>query len=1032
MAKLTTLINKAYKTLADSNGIPDELKQNFIYVFNELINQSGGLRNAILAFGRNEIPDDIRSYAEKLDVASLFNKPASIVEVYDQLNKENFKENIQSIFKQYDQIYGQSGTASEDKIKLALFSLILASANKIDKDLPSGNLINAPTENELKIDEHDDGYQLRITAATGIQPQDLKYVLHDGEEIFQIDNNGLLTLKNTALNYDEAGSGSNSYSVLLSVENVKTGASTIKELNFNIQDKQWIFSLDNAGNLTEAPKGGILTLNIKTDQQIVGAKEIMLTLAFDNKALIDPDSFDGMQYDPDTGKLTLKVQGPFSQDAIVASLSIKTINNATSNPTDKLTVTLEAASISGYDEQDVRVGEADSILFSIQIDDIPGFTLEQLANSALPELTLGEVLEGTEARYRIILSNAGIQAGTTVVLDLSTSDGSAHYANDYGDIVSLESSVGEASYTNGKLTLVLSDDAEIGQVLASFSVPINLNDSGEAIEDFSVNLSGAEVMGITVPANSSLTTYIIDNPLVNPFVVVGPAVNTIEGDLMRFTVSRTDSELAADVYVSTRNGSAEAGQDYTGLSQQLVHFEPGQTERVVDVATLLDTQLENQETFWLNLYATLDDAMAGRNLLASAEGTIEDSKGTIKNSIKLISTGAKGQGDGSSYAPAISADGRYVAFVSDATNLVKDKDTNGAMNIFLHDTETGKTELVSTGKDGLGGNNDSHAPVISANGRYVAFVSDATNLVKDKDTNGAMNIFLHDTETGKTELVSTGKDGLGGNDDSHAPVISANGRYVAFASYATDLEGDTNAALNIFLYDAETGKTELVSTGVNGQEDDISVTPAISGDGRYVAFESYADNPMEGDTNDAIDIYLYNIETKHTTWVSTGVDGLENRNSYSPAISDDGRYVAFASYADDPNGTIDIFLHDTKTKRTTRVATGVHDQKDNDSHPLAISGDGRYVAFASYATDLEGDTNGVMNIFRHDPETGDTTLVFTWMNGQSGAPAISDDGRYVAFMSDADDLIGEDSNGALSDIFRVDISLVGLLTLENS
>jgi Tol biopolymer transport system component len=284
---------------------------------------------------------------------------------------------------------------------------------------------------------------------------------------------------------------------------------------------------------------------------------------------------------------------------------------------------------------------------------------------------------------------------------------------------------------------------------------------------------------------------------------------------------------------------------------------------------------------------------------------------------ELVSVSSSGvQGNGSSYSPSISADGRYVAFYSLASNLVT-ADTNLYEDVFVRDRQAGTTERVSVSSAGAQGNSSSYTPSISADGRYVAFRSYATNLVSG-NVNGYSDIFVRDRQTGTTTRVSVANAGYEGNNDSSSPSISADGRYVAFASLASNLvsgAGDTNGVEDIFVRDRQTGTTERVSVSSAGtQGNGASSSPSISADGRYVAFYSLASNLVSGDTNGTFDIFVRDRQTGTTELVSVSSSGVQgNSASSSPSISADGRYVAFYSPASnlvsgDTNGSADIFV----------------------------------------------------------------------------------------------------------------------------
>ena len=398
-----------------------------------------------------------------------------------------------------------------------------------------------------------------------------------------------------------------------------------------------------------------------------------------------------------------------------------------------------------------------------------------------------------------------------------------------------------------------------------------------------------------------------------------------------------------------------------------------------------------------------------------------------------------GQGNDRSVVPAISADGRFVAFISLGDNLVPG-DTNGTFDIFVHDRDTGTTERVNVASDGTQGNDHSFSPAISADGRFVAFRSCASNLVLG-DTNGVcfpegfagQDIFVHDRVTGTTERVSVASDGTEANDFSSSPAISADGRFVAFPSRASNLfSGDSNGEWDIFVHDRDTGITEHVSVASDGTPgNDWSFSPAISADGRFVAFSSQADNLVPGDSNGQFDTFVHDRVTGTTERVSVASDGMQgNADSGSSTISADGRFVAFLSTAGnlvlgDTNGRDDIFVHDRDTGITERVSVASDGTQENANSRFspAISADGRFVAFDSFATNLvPGDTNGREDIFVHDRVTGTTERVNVHSDGtqanQNGSqePDISADGRFVAFYSAAKNLVDGDTNDA-PDIF---------------
>jgi len=286
------------------------------------------------------------------------------------------------------------------------------------------------------------------------------------------------------------------------------------------------------------------------------------------------------------------------------------------------------------------------------------------------------------------------------------------------------------------------------------------------------------------------------------------------------------------------------------------------------------------------------------------------------------------QANAASNGSSISADGRKVVFQSVASDLVVG-DTNMRQDVFVHDLTTGETIRVSVANDGSQANGSSgsdgwgNAPAISADGRFVVFESTATNLVPN-DTNGTRDIFIRDTANGTTRLVSVASNGAQGNAASSIPSVSAKGNLVAFQSYASNLTpNDTNASWDIFVRNLETGTTTRVSTSETGAEGNQgSYAPVISADGRWVAFTSWANNLVPGDTNDRGDIFLRDIVKGSLSLISatpegavggsiSGFDSIYNLRGI--ALSPDARHIAFQSWApdlvaDDTNNVVDIFV----------------------------------------------------------------------------------------------------------------------------
>ncbi len=428
-------------------------------------------------------------------------------------------------------------------------------------------------------------------------------------------------------------------------------------------------------------------------------------------------------------------------------------------------------------------------------------------------------------------------------------------------------------------------------------------------------------------------------------------------------------------------------------------------------------------------------AVEGDAAIASVPQTSDGGSTYI---VSVNSNGAQAKRD--SVQPAISAQGRYVAFVSGSNNLVP-RDTNRTKDVFVRDRTDRVTRRVSVSSNDAQANGPSIQPSISADGRYVAFTSAARNLA-GSDTNSAYDVFVRDRVAHLTRRVSLRSDGGQANRDSSQPAISADGRYVTFISYASNLvSGDTNGQRDVFVRDRETHATRRVSVSSNGtQANASSIQPAISANGRYVAFLSSASNLVPGDTNDSTDAFVRDRVTHVTRRVSISSNGAQGVDAgFHPLatgldISGSGRYVAFDSYASnlvpgDTNGDIDVFVRDRKANLTRRVSISSNgEQGFSGSSDPTISADGRRVAFSSGTSNLvAGDTNDTIDAFVRNRVTDVTRIVSVSSSGhlsnsRSFESRISADGRHVTFFSFATNLVTPDTNGSDLDVFVHDLS----------
>jgi hypothetical protein len=413
-----------------------------------------------------------------------------------------------------------------------------------------------------------------------------------------------------------------------------------------------------------------------------------------------------------------------------------------------------------------------------------------------------------------------------------------------------------------------------------------------------------------------------------------------------------------------------------------------------------------------------------------------------------------GSGDSTtSTGMSVSTDGRFVVFTSAASEVVEG-DTNGTMDVFLRDRQTGTTQRISRSRSGnVSANGASNNPLISADGRYIVFTSNANDLVNG-DANGATDIFWYDTQQQVMRLVSRDMtSNASANGASLNPVISSDGRYVAFTSTASNLvNGDTNSQQDVFIWDSQTQTVTIVSRGA-AVSDGVSEQPVISSDGRYVAFVSAATNLVSGDTNGKKDVFVWDRTTNSITLVSraTGANGaIGDGDSYQVSMSQNGRVIAFTSTARNlANGTDndsdeDVFVRDLDANTTALVSvTTTNGYSGNSgfgtfgaSNPV-ISGNGQFVAFTSNFSDLVNtDTNAAYDVFLRNLATNQTQLISINQAGTDSGnaspgsdggtiggfgtgslnPVISNDGRYVAFSSFSSNLVSGDANNAL-DVF---------------
>jgi len=444
--------------------------------------------------------------------------------------------------------------------------------------------------------------------------------------------------------------------------------------------------------------------------------------------------------------------------------------------------------------------------------------------------------------------------------------------------------------------------------------------------------------------------------------------------------------------------------------------------------------------------------------------------GGVAGDISRVSVGPGGvQGNGNSSGASLSNTGQFVAFSSTATNFVAGGgDVNGRADVFVHDTASGQTTLISGAAAGaIGSAGDSTEPVISPDGNYVAFASAASNLLlTNNDTNGIIDVFLRNWQaatpvtkrvsvdnvpgdlsqvTGTVDSVSVlfGNAVATDNVTGHPFVVFySNAAFPLLGKALATFPNPTPSDVYARELDASLAglQTILVSSNSGGSPgNDSSQNPSISASGQYVVFDSLATDLVTGDSNGVQDVFIRDLRDPNPATrmrrVSLDNAGVQaSQSSYFASVSATGRYVAFTSDAslapNDLNAQPDVYLRNLDNNTTTLVSVATNGNSGNlpstGFYALAVSNDGRYVVFTSRASDLvTGDTNSTVfhDVFVRDMVNRVTsrvnvTLGGTQANNETLDVAISGNGGFIAFSSAASNLNTGDTNGFF-DVFYV-------------
>ena len=642
----------------------------------------------------------------------------------------------------------------------------------------------------------------------------------------------------------------------------------------------------------------------------------------------------------------------------------------------------------------------------------------------------------------------------------------ATLSSEVGDVVTTAAAL-NPSVTNGSVSSIAITTSGAGYVNGTRAVTL----SAPVVAATSINIGSyktdSESLTIVGKPDLQLTTLTYATGTFAPLSVIPMTISY---------TNRSISDREPNVpFVPKQNGNGTYFRIQVVLSTnpvfgdaddfELTRFDIDQIENANDaIRTLSWNQLLPQNfagTYFvlskIDVLEKVDEMieddleLVGQNILSDLTGAKVTITPANSPTIYVYSTSSSGVvGDASSQRPSLSFDGRYAAFYSSATNLV-DNDTNNVSDVFVKDTENGFVTRVSKSTNGVAGNGLSLNPAISGNGRYVVFQSEATNLVSG-DSNNFADIFVYDTLLDTTTRLNVGAGNVQANNASASPSVSSDGRYVVFESSATNLVGTTAIGRNhVYVRDTQTGTLARVDQSTSGGEPNgASEKARISPDGSVITFVSSASNLVAGDTNGQPDVFVVERSTGATSRVSVAGDGSQaNGASLDPAVNENGRYVVFSSVATnlvagDTNGTSDVFVRDRMANTTLRLSVSAAGTQVSDpaaennkigSVTPSISNDGRYVAYASLAENiLAGDDvgqvdgrdgNGAMDIYVLDrdgnadgvfDEAGDYVVSRASVNrfgyqtqrvlGEQSSPAslqpsISGDGRFVAMSGDA-------------------------------
>jgi hypothetical protein len=550
----------------------------------------------------------------------------------------------------------------------------------------------------------------------------------------------------------------------------------------------------------------------------------------------------------------------------------------------------------------------------------------------------------------------------------------------------------------------------------SVFIPIAFDQLDEDDETVNLILDNPVNATLGAPATAVLTIQDFED---QPDLSVSNG-SVVEGDngttsLLFYARLTRPTQRAVTVNFSTADGTATAGVDYQAASGTFT-IPRGVTRRAISITVNGDFQFEPDETVLLNLSNAVNAALTNNQ----ATGTISNDEVSSGSSLNLASIrfDNAGSGNGDAYEPSLSADGKAVVFESFATNLVSASDVNNSKDIFVRYPQTRETKLVSvTQAGGSTGNCASSMPYISANGRYVAFTSCASNLTSNSTQIVSTSVYVRDLETNQTRLASFKANGDAGNGEVQA--ISPDGRFVVFQSRDSDLTNvpdTTPNSVDVFVRDMQANVTYAVSVNSNGTGmgnadsgnlDNLQKNVAISNDGRYVLFATASTNIVNLAQNNSTNLYRRDLQTQTTSAVTVNAAGTQLAgNNVNGSMSSDGRYVSFSANsngitANDNNNAPDVFRRDMQSGTNVLVSVNNAGTAPGNGEAVAslISADGRYVVFQSSSSNHGNipDTNGLYDVYRRDLQANTTVLVSV---NSAGTNAANDFSAIKGFSAD--------------------------------